>query len=313
MPSFSFAIRAGIVLSNVRNIHLSMGRTTSLPPKKVASVSSEGHLQEGRLLPDEHLELLFEKKRINEHSPLLVISVRNLLSNLRCIGYVAENKDLACVTGEQLGSPRPYHVLGKTWEGEMVMEELSPNTNSVVDRFEWFLSGVPVLWDNEDPDTLLTRLVPEVADPSHIWHIPRGGHPQATRETNQQWETLHSEFLACLSKTRNSASERLQGLANRLGLKRESAYAHNIIGLDGQRNLCQLVGSGQLEQLGREFGERYGAGRALVVDNGGSITTLFYPSGLNGPNVQLVAMPNHRPRGTAYLVAELGDALFLQL
>lgn len=170
-----------------------------------------------------------------------------------------------------------------------------------------YLSGVPVLWDDEDEEQLFRRLVSEAADPAHIWHLPRGGHPEASQTSVQQWRELHELFTSSLTLDRDNATGTLIAYAESRGLKREDEYLHNIPGVDDKSQLCQYIACGRLESLGRRIRRQFGVRRALCVDNGGSIELRFYPCGSGGFPVQLFAAPNFRPAGMAYLAIVLPD------
>ncbi|MHA2053123.1 MAG: hypothetical protein ACW99F_05925 [Candidatus Hodarchaeales archaeon] len=319
--SFKVNIQFEQKISGFKKIHLSLSQYT--PPAKKELMGSV-HTKIARKTPLEHVERLFKEGRLkNLHQPLLIISVRNVLANLRCIAYlkgitqkpisVAEESKLFDLSRNgNFPSNRPYHILGEK-NDRLVIEEWEPKQ---LPDYTWFLSGIPVLWDDKDEEKLYQKIVTEAADHSHVWHIPRGNHPEATDKVKSQWQYLQKLFYQSLAASRSKAFRQLEGYAKKQRLIRENAYLHNILGLDEDGNLRQLIGLGKLENLGQKIKNR-GVRRALCVDNGGSISVEFYQNGLSGARdgdyLILVAAPNHRFPGTSYLIVELKDSKFSYL
>ncbi len=308
MSSFEISLRFFQKLTGIKKIHLSLSRYTLLGKKEVTGKS---HTKTGRITPFEHLQRLVSERRIKDlEKPLMILSVRNVLSNLRCVAYIkGYTKDgLARVAEENVHTERPYHILAEKNSGTLTIEEFDSKNGNKADFF-WFLSGVPVLWNEGNEKELLERIVTEAADHSHVWHIPRGNHPEATNKTRKQWQDLQDIFIETLPNTRYEAFRKLQAYAKENKLKREDNILHNILGVDDSGKLYQLTANGRLEELGRQIKEQ-GAKKAICVDNSGSTVVQFYPKGVNGECKQLVAAPNYRAPGTAYLVIELRDDAF---
>lgn len=275
-------------------------------PSNEKQVASGKHTAKSRLLIQEHAEKLMTEGRIDPNIPTVVVSVRNTLSNLRCGAWVRSltNGFITVAEEDPAKSTRPYHIIGMRKDGQLEITELFQKS---LPQYEWAFSGVPILWE----DYLYERMITECADHSHIWHIPRGNHPQATEQTKKTWEQLHEIFRSVLYVDRKTAAKEINKCAS--GLEREKGYfLHNAMGVDDDGRLLQLSSMGSLEKLGTELQEM-GARRALMVDNGGSISVWFFPSGLKAAGIPLFALPNHRPLGTAYLFLQLEDAKFKYL
>jgi hypothetical protein len=249
---------------------------------------------------------------------MMLLSARNVLANLRCIAYLKGYTQKPLAVSEEndiVLKSRPYYVLGEK-NGMPVLDKWDPNTwNSEKDfPFSWFISGVPVLWDDADEESLFRMIVCEAADHSHVWKLPRGSHPAATETTRNMWKSLQDIFVSTLALPENEAFSALNACATAGSLEREHAYLHNLLGVDGEGNLCQLIAKGKLEDLGTQMKNLWGVKRALCVDNSGSVTVQFFSKGIgetiDGEYCQLAAAPNHRPQGTTYLVIELEDAVF---
>ncbi len=296
-------------LMEIREIHLSLSLYQSIESKDLLS---ESHTKDGRIKPSEHLDYLFREGRLKDQDqPLLVISCRNVLANPRCIGFInGKNEDrIITVKDEIINEDRSYFVLGGR-NNHLQIKEFS-----VVDLFEnsfpfdWFISGVPVLWNDLNGDELLEIIITEATDYSHVWKIPRGKNPNANDETRRHWDNLRMIFNETIQSSRKVAFKELLNYACENHLEREDKYFHNILGVDKNGNLFQYASKGKLEDLGKIL-VNYGVERAIMVDNSGSVSTFFYPKGINGPEIQLIAAPNYRPAGTAFLVVELENALF---
>ncbi|MBK9502138.1 MAG: hypothetical protein IPO06_22725 [Leptospiraceae bacterium] len=294
------------IIENISDIHLSLSQFI---PAQKKELSGSGHTKESRLTIEEHLEKLKTEGRLKSPSkPLLVLSVRNVMANLRCVAYIKGFTEEILGVAEEIPSERPYFVFGKK-DSKYVMENVNPKTENL-ENWDWFLSGVPVLWDNASELELFQNIVTEAADHSHVWKIYRGNHPEATETSRTTWEELQKIFVRTLSENRENSYKELHNFSHQRNLERETKYLHNVIGVDesGSR-LYQLVTVGKLEDIGQEL-KRLGATRAICVDNSGSSVVRFYPKGFAGDGIQEFAAPNHRSAGTAYLAVELGDSGF---
>ncbi len=310
LESFEISLRFSQKIKGIERIHLSLSQYVPLAKKEVLY---KNHTIMGRLTQSEHLTKLVQEGRIKDlNKPLMVISARNVLSNLRSVAYIRgfTNDGLARVAEEITDIKRPYHVLGEKIDGSLRIEEFNPSDVNIKNDFAWFVSGVPVLWDEADEKGLFERIVTEASDHSHVWHIPRGNHPKVADESRKTWQDLQNIFIETLGDTRNDAFVRLKEYAEEKQLKREDRILHNVLGIGNDGFLYQLIAAGQLEDLGKQI-KKQGAKRAIVVDNSGSLAVQFYPNGINGECNMLIAAPNHRPRGTAYLVIEIEDNSFV--
>jgi hypothetical protein len=79
---------------------------------------------------------------------------------------------------------------------------------------------------------------------------------------------------------------------------------HNVVGVDGNGQLLQLITTGRLEAMGEQL-RRYGAVRALCLDNSGSSVVCYRP-GHGWRRVEIWP----RSRGYGLRSAEqIGDAI----
>ncbi|MBK8656844.1 MAG: hypothetical protein IPN20_23745 [Haliscomenobacter sp.] len=307
----SFEIDQSLLLQvkAFNKIHLSVSSYNSIEAKDLLS---KGHAKYGRLEPKEHLSKLEKERRlINTEQPLLLISCRNVLANPRCIGYLNRSNSgkLISVEEEIFNADRPYFIFGES-QNKLVLDELRiPDSHEVKAPYDWFISGVPVLWKGLNQNELFKNLVTEATDYSHVWKIPRGNHPEANDETRKNWDTLRHIFKKTIIRSREEAFLELVKYAEEHHLQREENYFHNLIGVNESGHLIQYAAKGKLEDLGKNM-RHYGVEKAIMVDNSGSVATFFYPKGVNGPSKQLIGTPNYRPSGTAFLVIELENSSF---
>jgi hypothetical protein len=95
------------------------------------------------------------------------------------------------------------------------------------------------------------------------------------------------------------------------GLQYEDAYMHNCVGITADGQLINMINYTNLRQMARDL-RNAGATRALVLDNGGS-SSVFYFDNLppdSASVVQIIAGPNYRPRGTAYIFIVLSSGTY---
>lgn len=281
--------------------HLSLTTEESIAKKELTGTDHTSH---GRLPIDAHFKRLTKSGHLKPGDTVLALSVRNVMANLRCFGYVRNITEAPVgVVEDALKSQRPVYALIGCANGSHAIDELE--LNSIPEDCRWFVSGVPVLWDKSSETALFERIVTEAADHSHVWHIPRGNHPDATDNSRKKWSELQEIFVAHLEDDRKTAFKALTEAAG--NLERESNIIHNVIGLRDDGSLVQVIGTGMFEELGQRA-RMLGASRAICVDNSGSSVVQFSPKGKGF--VQLVAAPNHRPAGTAYLFFQLKSDVF---
>lgn len=330
MNAFEIQQTILLKLQAAKKYHLSLSKYDTLGSKDLLT---NKHTRNGRLSPTEHLrQLVGESRLTNPDTPLLMISCRNTLSNIRCIAYAKAVKGHIISVKEEVFSPeRPYFILGEK-DNQLILDNFTPNQQQP-QTFEWFISGVPVLWDDMNEDAIFEKIVTEASDHSHVWHIPRGSHPNVTPTTLKSWSDLHQIFLDTLDQPSAVAYSALVKYAEENGLEREYNYLHNILGVNGEGKLIQYAAKGKLEDLGHYL-RKFDVKRAIMVDNSGSVGTIFFPKGSNIARnklfswirkveslfftkrtdtqepIQLFGAPNHRPPGTAYLVVELENSNF---
>lgn len=308
MSSYEISINFSQRITGARHISLSSMNLTARPPKDVLEAKESGP-NIAKWSAQQHLAEIARNAPGQWDGPSLVISVRNILSNRRCIALVEGQPTPWTLKGEDLEA-RPYHALGwnaRTARLEVV--EWSPQSATACD-YTWLFTGVPTRWDDETGDLLLARMATEAADPAHVWHLPRGNHPQATNTSRTAFAQMEQAFVQSVSSDRLDAVDRLLAQARKMRLTRERGYLHHVVGVDPEGHLCHLIGRGKLEALGGRLQRLYGVERSLCVDNGDGIEVCYFRSGAGGPWSQTVSSPQFRTGGSAYLCIALDNMLY---
>lgn len=311
MSAFQYRANYSVALKPQKSF-LSLS-VPSLSKKQLADPTEEST---GRLLPSDHYDRMGRKPP----APFLVAGARNVLSNLRCIGYrrkgnvrAAELTTLiARVHDENVRPGRPYHAISSR-DGVLSVHEFMPNgslleSQSELDEVDWLITGTPVLWDC-DAGELFDRMITDAADHSHVWSLPRGTHPDATNESRRQWSALQDVFVDTLGEDRSTAAGRLKSAADAFSLKRETNYLHSVWGVTDDDRLVIVVANGMLEDVGNQAA-RLGCRRAICVENSGSSALYFVADPNRCPWWPLVSAPNFRPAGTAFVFFSLPEGQF---
>lgn len=286
------------------NVYLSLASNHPIASK---DPTFEVRLDRGRLSGFEHFEkLLAELERvgssISSGNPVLGISCRNVLANFRCGAWVrGVTPSFLTVQHEDASrSARPYHFLAFR-NGRFSIDEEFPK-RSYLDRCNWAISGVPIYWDGED---VADRMLAEMADFSHLFKLPRGVDPSVTPESIERWRFLREVVKQCLYLPRAEAARRFREVTAGLAVQR--TYLHNCAGVTDDGKLIVVIANASLTEIAAKLAD-LGARRAIVLDNGGSSSVFYFRNTDVQAGIQLVAGPNFRPAGTAYLFAVLkGD------
>lgn len=268
--------------------------------------------ESGKYTLDEHLAALRAQNTISPDQPLLVVGLRNSLVNLRA-PVIRGGRIYSLVDESPTRSARPYFGLGCE-EGRLRIDCALAGAGGPEQWPEFFCAAPPVLWDDVGESELFERMLTEFADHSHLFALPRGGHPLASDASRALWSRLQAVFAANVHSDRVTAVAALRAVLTALEqpLPRAEDYFHAMLGERREGDLVFLFAHGRPEELGRQLRLR-GCRRALCVENSGSIMPTFLPEGLNGEVIPLLRAPNFRPRGRALLVLVLADSRFATL
>lgn len=258
----------------------------------------------------EHLTLLKNQGVIRGGTPLLVLGLRNNLVNLRA--PMMWSGRAYAVDGERPeDSLRPYYGLGSR-DGQLAIGQALGGSLEIWPDF--FVAGIPVLWDDMDDETLLSLILVEAADHSHVFNLPRGNHPNASEASRRAWSHLHMAFRDSVHADLPTAVSTMRSALAGIDppLSRCDRYLNAVLGIKPDGALVCIYAHGRLETLGRRA-KALGCQRAVCVENSGSVMPTYLPVGVGGQQIPLLRAPNFRPRGRALLVLELNNAIFESL
>ena len=264
---------------------------------------------EGRYRVEEHLTFAVDRGLVRPNAPLLVLGMRNSLVNLRA--PVIWKGHAYSVSGEDPNSSlRPYYGLGLR-DGVLVFDRAFSGSSDAESWTDFFCAGVPVLWDDFPETELFDLMLCEASDHSHLFNLPRGRHYLRAKSSRDAWSQLHLVFQRHVHSELAVAKEAMRNAVAACSppLQRCDRYFHAVIGADASGGLVCLFAHARLEDLGQRLGA-LGCVRGVCVENSGSVTPTWFPSGLEAPGVPLVRVPNFRERGRAVLILELANQSF---
>ncbi|HBG95872.1 MAG TPA: hypothetical protein DDY14_11275 [Chromatiaceae bacterium] len=309
-PALSISGSYEVRLSRYARVALSIPVLESGEELKAKDLlNADASQAEGRYSVHEHVRFVVDRGLVRGDAPLLVLGMRNSLVNLRA-PVIWHGRPYA-VAGEQPEmSLRPYYGLGLR-DGSLVLDCALGDASEAASWLEFFCAGNPVLWDDARGDELFDLLLCETADHSHLFDIPRGHHHLANEATRALWSRLHVVFEQHLYSKQTVAAAAMRKVVSECvpPLSRCNNYFHAAIGIDSNGGLVCLFGNAQLEAIGQRL-HTLGCHRGICVENSGSVTPTWFPSGLAAPGVPLVRAPNFRERGRAVVVIELDDDRF---
>ena len=306
-PSFQWGVHCEFHIEGYKRAILSVPALFAAARFHEKDLLSQRAQIEGKATLAEHLRFLSDRNIIGGSTPLLAIGVRNNLVNLRA--PIMWNGRAYAVEGERPEeSLRPYYGIGCR-AGKLRIGQALGGTPEVWQDF--FISGIPVLWDNVDDETLLNLILVEAADHSHVFRLPRGRHPHATDATRQAWLQLHNIFAANLHSDFATAVAAMRRAVATIEppLSRCDDYLHAVVGIREDGTIVCIYAHGRLEALGRRA-KTLGCRRAVCIENSGSVMPTYFPKGCNGEQIPILRAPNFGPYGRALLVFELENSVF---
>jgi hypothetical protein len=261
----------------------------------------------GKATLAEHLALLSDQEIVQKATPLLILGVRNNLVNLRA-PIVWKGRAYAVEGEHPQDSVRPYYGIGSR-DGKLHIGQALGRSPEIWSDF--FIAGVPVLWDDVEDDDLLNLILVEAADHSHVFDLPRGNHPNATEATRKAWSTLHQAFNANIHSDLSTAVSAMRSALAAIDppVLRCDNYLNAVVGLRDDGTVVCIYAHGGLETLGHRA-KTLGCRRAVCVENSGSVMPTYLPTGIDGEWIPLLRAPNFRPHGRALLVLELNNNRF---
>src|SRR5215469_5981064 len=307
-PSFQWGVRCEFQVQGYKRAIISvpaLSEEGSLGEKDL--LSRGAGRTEGKATLAEHLNLLRAQNAIRADAPLLVFGMRNNLVNLRA-PIIWKGRAYA-VDGEHPGdSLRPYYGIGNR-DGKLLIGQALGGSSGTWPQF--FIAGIPVLWDDMNDENLLDLILVEAADHSHVFDLPRGNHPDATPASRRNWSQLHRAFRGNVHSDFSTAVSAMRSALAAINppASRCDNYLNAVVGIRDDGTFVCIYAHGRLEMLGRRA-KALGCQRAVCVENSGSIMPTYLPDGIDGDQIPLLRAPNFRPLGRAMLVLELKNKLF---
>jgi hypothetical protein len=153
-------------------------------------------------------------------------------------------------------------------------------------------------------------LIKHCSDVAHSFEVhPKGligPSANAWRELSELWQTLKDN-----DADENEFAYKMESLAAAHGAKPSQNLLHSIAAQSGNGDIVFFAITGSLAEIASELIE-HNVENAFVLDNGGSTNyAVFTPDSISGGYNKhtLVSGPNHRPKGTVFIVFQLDDFL----
>ncbi len=308
-PAFAWGVHCEFHVESYHRAILSVPALSGTVQLNEKDLLAQGPLVgEGKATLAEHLNFMKKGEFIQQGAAVLIFGVRNTLVNLRA--PVIWRGRAYAVEGERPETSfRPYYGLGSR-NGKLFLGQALGGSSE--EWPEFFVAGVPVLWDDVDDEALLSLILAEAGDHSHVFYLPRGNHPNATEATRKQWSQLHSAFRTTVHADLRTAVSAMRSALAAIDPRpaRCENYLNAVVGIKHSGTLVWIYAHDRLEMLGQRA-KALGCRRAVCVENSGSIMPTYLPTGLDGEQIPLLRAPNFRSHGRALLAIELDNPAFV--
>jgi hypothetical protein len=150
-------------------------------------------------------------------------------------------------------------------------------------------------------------LVASCSDVAHTFDVNprglRGPSADAWLRLSNLWQELKDQQLADAD-----LAARMEAEAVRLSVAPSHDLLHSVLAQRFDGVLVAFAITGALAGIASELADRWDVQHAVLLDNGGSVGWQALIPGAEAPKL-LVAGPNYRPKGTAFLQFDLGEFL----
>jgi hypothetical protein len=109
------------------------------------------------------------------------------------------------------------------------------------------------------------------------------------------WQSLHDADVQ-----EDPFARQMEGLAQTLGAGSNRGLLHSVVGKDNEGQIVIAAATGALDDVSRFLASIMKLRYAIVLDNGGSVGWMWCTHGARESTL-LLAGPNWRPRGTAFI------------
>lgn len=167
------------------------------------------------------------------------------------------------------------------------------------------VSGIPLVIAGQPSTRQL--LVASCSDVAHVFDVnprgQRGPSADAWQRLSNLWQELKDQQLDDTDLVTQMEEE-----ARRLAVSSSRDLLHSVLAQRFDGILVAFAITGALNDIASELAQRWGIQHAVLLDNGGSVGWQALIPDADAPKL-LVAGPNYRPQGTAFLQFDLGDFL----
>jgi hypothetical protein len=162
------------------------------------------------------------------------------------------------------------------------------------------LTGLPLVIRGRASS--LNFLIANCSDVAHVFEVHPEGllgpSAEAWHELSNLWQTARDE-----GRDESELAATMLAAARRLGVEPNRDNLHSMIAETRDGSVFVFAISGALDSIARHLVKRWKVFNAILLDNGGSVGWFYCPKGGNKPAF-LLAGPNHRENGTAFLALE---------
>lgn len=167
------------------------------------------------------------------------------------------------------------------------------------------VTGIPLVIEGRPSDR--DFLIACCSDVAHVFDVnpkgQRGPSADAWRKLSNLWQTLKDRGL-----DDSDLAALMEEEATRLTVSPSRDLLHSVLAQRYDGVLIAFAITGALTDIAIKLAQRWDVQHSLLLDNGGSVGWQALLAGAETPRL-LVSGPNHRLRGTAFLVLELSGFL----
>lgn len=167
------------------------------------------------------------------------------------------------------------------------------------------VTGIPLVIAGQPSNRRF--LVASCSDVAHTFDVnprgQRGPSADAWQRLSNLWQELKDQQLED-----TDLATQMEDEAKRLSVSPSRDLLHSVLAQRFDGILVAFAITGALTDIASELAQRWDVQHAVLLDNGGSVGWQALVPGAEAPRL-LVAGPNYRPKGTAFMQFDIGDFL----
>jgi len=164
------------------------------------------------------------------------------------------------------------------------------------------VTGIPLVIDGTSQKR--SFFLANCSDIAHTYEVdPKGrlGPPGQSEEERQLvWRELSEKWQVLKDTPDEDFAHKLNQLAEKYGAQKSCNLLHSVIAQRYDGSLVAFAITASLDAIADELASSWKIKHAILLDNGGSVGWLSFLKG-KSEGTLLVAGPNYRPRGMAFL------------